>query len=180
MPKSRNISLGNAGENLVLARLLIRGHHAALASRNSAAFDIITRFNRRYSSLRVKAGSTRAIRWNAKADGSVFVDHSQGDDTDFVVIVLMPNADVNSPEFYIVPTDVVDSTLKQAHTRWLRSSRRDGEPHKDTSLRAIAFSKTGRLVASVFSGADWSGYRDAWHLLEDSPKTKLNEAPRQS
>lgn len=146
--------------------LLRRGYHAALTSRNSAAFDILARRGDAYSAIRVKSSSSRNVQWNAKANGTIFLDHRSSDQSDFVAIVLMANGDVDNPEIYLVPTSVVDRMLKLGARRWMARLRLDGRPHKVHSRRVIQFDKHARLLNSSYRGADWSQYHNAWHLLE--------------
>jgi hypothetical protein len=163
--KVRAIDVGNAGEHLVLARLLGLGFHAALTSRNSAAFDILARRGDTFSAIRVKSSSSHNVQWSARADDVIFLDHKRGDKSDFVAIVLMPDREVDKPEVYIVPTHLVDRTLKLGFRRWVGRPRRDGRPHKLHSRRTIHFAKDGRLLNTSYRGADWSQYQDAWRLL---------------
>ena len=67
MANSKNT--GNAGEYLVLAELLARGHHAAMAARDNLTFDVITWHAGRYSSVRVKTSSDRTFQWTASGPG---------------------------------------------------------------------------------------------------------------
>jgi hypothetical protein len=51
--------------NFLLARLPGLGFHAALTSRNSAAFDILARTGASFSAIRVKSSSSRNVQWGA-------------------------------------------------------------------------------------------------------------------
>ena len=140
-----SVKTGNAGEHLVMAELLARGHHAAMADRGNPAYDILSLCGGRHSSLRVKTSRSANVKWSTKRDGTVFLELSRGNDSDFVVIVLMPERPRNA-DFYILPTAVVDRTLKTNHKKWLASPRLDGKPRTDAKR--------------------WAKYHDAWHLLE--------------
>ncbi len=158
--------LGNSGEHLVMAELLSRGHHAAMCDRGNPAFDILSICGGKHSSLRVKTSRSDRANWSAKKDGTIFLELSRRPDNDFVVIVLMPEGP-RKAEFYIVPTAVVDRTLKVNHRKWLASPRLDGKPRRDFDARGFnfeghpTFRGPGRGYAKK-----WSRYREAWHLLE--------------
>lgn len=66
--------IGNAGEYYVVAELLKRGIIAALAPRNSPAFDILATNSERTVRIRVKTKSSEYSdwQWNAKKDDSIF------------------------------------------------------------------------------------------------------------
>ena len=42
------------------------------------------------------------------------------------------------PAFYIVPRNIIAAFSWCTHQAWLRSTRRDGRPHKDNSMRNIS------------------------------------------
>jgi hypothetical protein len=140
----------------------VRGFAVARTDRNEPAFDILARRNGHYVAIRVKSSGNRNAQWTMQADGS-FIDHIEGDATDFVVIVLQV---ANNPEIYIVPTDVVDRVLRDGQQVWLATPNRSGGPHKETNHRAVIFGRDGKLRNLAQRGIDWSQYRDAWHLLE--------------
>lgn len=82
-------SIGNAGEYLVAAHLLMRGFHGGFADRGNRAFDLITRKGDSFAGLRVKTSTHPATRftWTARKDGRVFLEMGK---RDFVVMVYLP------------------------------------------------------------------------------------------
>jgi hypothetical protein len=170
--RPRSIDVGNAGEQLVLARLLARGHCAALTSRNSPAFDIITRRSGRYAALRVKSSRDRCVQWSAKADGSIFLDRKSRDRTDFVIFALNVDGDLTDVEFYVVPAALVERTIRRNFAEYLTYRRRRGITRERTSgHRAIWFSGSRRRSRGY--AERWKRYREAWHLLEGKRKGLL-------
>jgi hypothetical protein len=150
--KSRSIDIGNAGEALVLAHLLAKGFHAAHTARNSPAFDVLARKGDRYTALRVKSSRSRSVRFNAKPDGSLFLDLKSGDRTDFTAFVLMLHGQIEESEFYIVPTAKVDKVLRTDHIKFLSKGG------KDSTIRALKFAGRSTVASksSGFSGEGWN------------------------
>jgi hypothetical protein len=127
---------GNAGEHYVMAELLKRGVVAALAPRNAPDFDILATNGRKTARIRVKTKSERARgwRWNAKKDGSVFGRVRPSGD--YIVFVHLAG-DVGQVAYYIAKTASVAKWLKAGHSRWLATPDRDGQPHRDNSIRCL-------------------------------------------
>ena len=162
-----SVNIGNAGEHLVVAELLARGHHAAMADRANPAFDVLAICNGKHAAIRVKTSTHNGTRftWSAKRDGSVFSQLGQIK-SDFVAMVYMPDGP-RSATFYIVPTRVVNNALRRLHRAWLAIPRRDGKPHKDTNMRGFLLSGP---TAKPWRGyaTRWQRYHEAWNLLEES------------
>lgn len=156
-------SIGNAGEYLVAAHLLMRGFHGGFADRGNRAFDLITRKGDSFAGLRVKTSTHPATRftWTARKDGRVFLEMGK---RDFVVMVYLPKKQIAAARFWIVPTPIVDQTLRDCHDGWLASTRRDGEPHKETALRGFTMTGDPKSYRAGFQ-EKWKQYEDAWHLL---------------
>lgn len=150
--------IGDAGEHFVVAELLRRGWLAALAPRNSTAFDVLATRGERMIKLRVKTktGAAREVArdsggwvWNQKPDGVVFRDMSDKDD--LVVMVSLPN---DGPvRYWIAPTRTVDVLLRERHAAWLARPGKHGRPHRDGAMR--------RLPESAAPEA----WREAWAAL---------------
>ncbi len=160
-----NVSTGNAGEHLVMAELLARGHHAAMTDRANPAFDIITRFADRYSSIRVKTSTSTSFQWTAKKDGSIFLNFSPNDPTDFCVLIVMPDAPRNA-DIYVVPTKVVNSAIQAHRDNYLNTLKRDGGKRKDTGHWVLRLRGNPERPNYGFD-KKWAQYKDAWRLLED-------------
>lgn len=133
--------IGNAGEHYVVGELLKRGVIAALAPRNTPAFDILAAKGNRTIRVRVKTKSDEYLDWQwvVKKDGSIF--RSLSDQGDFTVLVnlAMDNEDLR---FYIVPTVVVEGWLKADFEKWLRTPGKLGRPHDASNLKRNLNEKT--------------------------------------
>lgn len=83
-------SIGNAGEYLVAAHLLMRRYHGGLADRGNRAFDLIIRKGNAFAGIRVKTSTHSATRftWTCKKSGEVFLEIGE---RDFVVMVYLPD-----------------------------------------------------------------------------------------
>ena len=55
------------------------------------------------------------------------------DDNVFYVFVSMKN--LEAPEYHIVPSDVVAAQISQTHIKWLNEKGKNGQKHKDNSIR---------------------------------------------
>ena len=120
--------IGNAGEYYVVAELLKRGIIAALAPRNSPAFDILATNSERTVRIRVKTKSSEYSdwQWNAKKDDSIFRDLSNTDD--FTVLVDL-SKETKDLEFYIVPTHIINEWLVKDFNIWLSTPGKNNRPH---------------------------------------------------
>jgi len=165
-------STGNAGEFLVLAELLHRGFHAGLAERGNPIYDVLARHGGRYSSLRVKTSRSRTFQWTATGVGpdDPSLPHVDPDDTtDFTVLVAFDGKGPRSAETYVIPSVVVDRTLRDVNNHYLSfPNQRTGGRRKRTKQRVIRLDGKDRPTNSSFGfAAKWADYRDAWHLLEE-------------
>jgi hypothetical protein len=126
--------IGNAGEYYVVAELLKRGVIAALAPRNTPAFDILATRANQTVRIRVKTKSNEYPDWQyvVKKDGTIF--RSIADTEDFTVLVnlALDNEDLR---FYVVPTLVVDAWLQADFNKWLAAPGKFGRPHDPTNTK---------------------------------------------
>ena len=161
---------GNAGEYLVLAELLARGHHTGLAERGSPTFDIITRHGKRHSCRRVKTSSTRSFQWTAKGDWEPLPRHDPEDARDFVVLVALNGGGPRGADLYVVPTRVVVEAINDAYREYHNHpNQKNGEPRKWTNQRVLRLDGEDRPDNPSYGFAEkWAEYQDAWHVLEDN------------
>lgn len=112
--------IGNAGEYFVIAELLKRGIIAAQTPRNATAFDILATDGNRTVKIRVKTKSAQYdhYQWNIKTDGSIFRMLSEKDD--YVILVNL-NPGNKRPNFYIVPTILIDEWLRRDFDKWVKT-----------------------------------------------------------
>ncbi len=148
--------VGNAGEYYVVAELLKRGVIAALAPRNSPAFDILATKDDRTIRIRVKTKSEEynGWHWMAKLNGELFRDlHSQGDFTILVNLTL----ETANMEYFIVPTTILNQWLIDDFSAWVATPGVNNRPH-DPNNRFRDFrykDHASQLVA----------YKNGWEIL---------------
>ena len=65
-------------------------------------------------------------------------------------------------EFYVIPASVMSRETRAMHQRWLDTPGKDGQPHKDTTVRT-----TFIPPASNQYSWDISPFNNAWHLIEE-------------
>ena len=139
--------VGVAGEYFVAAEMSLRGWLASVTLRNSRGIDIIASSGdaSKSVSIQVKAskGGTPSWRLTKKSEGFFSVSH-------FYVFVILKSLDAR-PDFYIAPSKVVADYIYTEHRKWLRGSKSDGTPRKDSSIRKFEDTK--------------GQYRERWDIL---------------
>lgn len=135
--------VGNAGEYFVVAELLKRGKVAALAPRNTPAFDILAADGPKTVRIRVKTKSEEynVWQWMAKEDGTIFRQLVDSASDDFVVMVNLRSGPVHS-DCFVVPTLVVNEWLTSGFDEWVAAPGLKGKPHDPSNrMRQIPYPK---------------------------------------
>jgi len=157
-------TVGRLGELAVEKKLLQHGWIVGNFNNNisnTVAYDLFAVKGKQRICIRVKSTSGSMIQYAAKKDGEIFKDLQSKDKGDFVVIVII--GEEGDEEFYVVPTKIVDKTLKKANEEWLKQPKKDGTARKKTSHRALDFNgeKTESAPHRGMRGR-WAKYRDNW------------------
>jgi hypothetical protein len=161
-----SISIGNAGEHLVMAELLAQGFQAFMADRGNPAFDIAVDVGGVTSMIRVKTTTDGEPKWSEKRTGQVFIDVRP--ERDFVALVDLRGG-VRGSQIYVVPTPVVDAELRRAIGVYLSHTNRNGSQRKDNGQRILRLYGEDRPDNPTFGYAvKWAAYREAWHQLAAS------------
>jgi hypothetical protein len=141
--EGRGTIIGNAGEYLVVGELLRRGIIAAPAPRNIPGFDVLATSGFKSLNIRVKTKTEAADSWvwMCKKDGSIFKNINE--EADISVMVDLKN-EKNSPEYYIVPTLMLEQKLRSINDIWVKSPPKRGiKPHNpDNPMRRIGNEKS--------------------------------------
>lgn len=134
MSKLESTLVGVAGEYLVAGELSRRGYIASISLRNSRGIDIIASNNsgERSISIQVKTNSSGSKQWMLNKKSEDFFS-----DNHFYIFVILKQPH-ERPDYYIVPSTVVASTIKKEHREWLNGVGRSGKAHKDTPIRQFA------------------------------------------
>jgi len=159
---------GRMGELVVELELLKRGWIVGnfnSTTANSAGWDLFATRDNRSVKIRVKAKrpGVANFRWSAKADGTVFLGNSGGDD-DYVAAVSFDTD--GSHSVYIIRTIVVARTLEDEHRRWVTGERKGGGVRKDTPMRSIYIDDRVDGAAAHGFKTKWAAYEGAWASLD--------------
>jgi len=147
MGKLESQLVGVAGEYLVAGELTLRGHIASITLRNSRGIDILASNSdgTKSVSIQVKANSSGYRTWILSKKSETFYSKNH-----FYIFVSISEIG-KRPSYYIVPSEVVAKKISKGHREWLRGTKKDGSPRKDSSMRKFV---------------DWNDeYLEKWELL---------------
>lgn len=124
--------IGPAGEHLVLSRLLQRGFLAAPAPRGVRKVDILVNFIDGGAPVLIQVKSTLT---GARNGWFLNEKHEQIRDEDlfYCFVDFKPE----SPDVYVVPSELVADHVSKGHAHWLSTPRRDGGKHGQTATRRM-------------------------------------------
>ena len=128
------ISTGNCGEYFVAAELERHGFTVAVPMSNVKDFDILAihRIKHDYQlAIQVKTTQKSKKQWvlNKKSESLV------GDNIYYIFVTL---SGLEIPEYHIVPSKIVAETVKTDHQNWLNTPGKNGNVHKDNTIRKFA------------------------------------------
>ena len=165
-----SIAVGNAGEHLVMAELLIQGFDAYWADRGNADHDIACFWgygaNRRSTRLRVKTTKSGTAVWTQKTKHNCVFPNIDGDD-DYVVIVNLKEG-IPGRKIYIAPTQMVEDRLQSDHAFYVKHPKLDGSPRKsEQGMRNFHFHGSDRAT-DIGYGYDvkFADYAENWDMLK--------------
>jgi len=157
------------GELAVEMELLARGWTVGnfnATTKNTAGFDLFAIKGQRDIKIRVKA-KNRGVdswQWMAKPDGTLFLNFSPSDDSDFAALVSFDSS-ARGHTIYVIHTQDLDEAIRTDFKEFCKRSPRmpDGKPRTPAVHRHRAL----RLNSPKYGVAkEWEGYREAWGLLE--------------
>ena len=144
---SRNWLVGNFNSNI----------------QNAAVYDLFAVKKNNKKLVRVKSyslfndGSKKfdkgTIQYTSRKTGEIFLDLLKENKDDYVILCGVRDGKVQ--EYFILPTLIVDKTLKEANRVYHLTSKRDGTPKKKTSHRAIFLQESKDHY--------WCGWRRKWN-----------------
>ncbi|NBU33693.1 aspartate ammonia-lyase [bacterium] len=125
---------GVAGEYFVAAELSRRGYLASITLRNTKGVDILCSNSdaTKTVAIQVKTNRRSNREWvlNQKAEFFYADNH-------FYVFVNLHN-NKQQPDYFIVPSKVVATYVKETHAAWLAAPGKAGRAHIDTTMRKFA------------------------------------------
>lgn len=138
---------GVAGEYFVAAELSRRGYLASITLRNTKGVDILcsNADATKTVAIQVKTNRRSNREWmlNQKAE-SFYADNH------FYVFVNLHD-DIKQPDYFIIPSKIVATYVKETHSSWLAAPGKGGRAHVDTTMRKFADLN--------------EDYKDRWDLL---------------
>jgi len=157
---------GNAGEFFVLAELTRRGWTAALTARNNRAYDILAKRGDGFAAIRVKTKTSAftLFQWNAKSNGSIFLEMTEK--RDFCALVDIPDDNDGTPTYYVVPTTVIDKWLRDDFAMWVTTPGARGQQRAEDNKRRLFYldDDTGKLGHGYRQRL--AQYKGVWKLME--------------
>jgi len=128
------ITTGIAGEHFVAAELNSRGITASLTSKNSAIVDILacSRDGSVVRTIQVKTTSnTKRATWRLNKGSEEYTSKNL-----FYIFVRLNGLDAR-PDYYVVPSLDVAKYIARCHKKWLSTPKKNGDPKKDSNMRAF-------------------------------------------
>ena len=120
---------GISGEYFVAAELSRLGYIASITLKNTRGIDILCSNSdaKKHVSIQVKTSKTKGNTWMLHKKDEEFFSKSHK-----YVFVLIHE---NSPEFFIVPSEVVAKFISKSHAKWIKGKKADGTARKNTNRR---------------------------------------------
>jgi hypothetical protein len=140
---------GAAGCYFVAAELSRRGYIATLTVRNAKGVDLLVTnmLGTRTIAIQVKTNQDSGKNWLLGIDSETL-----SADNLFYVFVNLNG--LGSPSFHIVESKVVADYCRNFHINWLKGTKKDGTPRKDTDMREFQDRKNLYLDAWQSLGLD--------------------------
>lgn len=143
-----NISIGNSGEYFVAGELERRGFTVALPMSNTKDFDILA-INRedadKQYAIQVKTTSYKKKGWTLSVKNEKLIGNN-------IYYVFVSLNELETPEYHIVPSEIVAKRISTFHKKWLNTPGKKGQKRNDTNIR-------------VFTD-EHDKYLDKWDLLK--------------
>ena len=159
--RGRGTIIGNAGEYLLVGELLKRGIVAAPAPRNTTGFDVLAATGQNSCNIRVKSKTPAATSWvwMCGKDENRTIFKGMLDEGDFTVLVDLKGYD-DPPEYFILPTRLLNENLKERFRAWVESPGRGGrQRNPDSRMFRVDVPKVP---------TDWlHNYHRAWYFVLD-------------
>jgi hypothetical protein len=139
---------GVAGEYFVAAELSRRGYIATLTLKNTKGIDILV------SDVNAKKSIAIQVKTNQGSRKSWVLTKKSEELSSANLFYVFVNlkGENQFPDFHIVPSAIVASTITSGHQAWLNTPAKSGKPHNDNNMRMF--------------GDPSDDYLDRWDLLK--------------
>lgn len=127
--------VGLAGAYFAAAELSQRGYISTVTSRNTEGIDILASNidGSKTVSIQVKAsGSKQRSRFTRSW---ILSQKCEGIYSDNLFYVFVDLYEDKKPDFYVIPSKVVATYIREEHQKWLKKPSKTGKQHKDTTMR---------------------------------------------
>jgi hypothetical protein len=158
-PDKNNI--GNAGEYYIASILSSKGYTTTITLGRAETYDIIAiRPDGNTLKIQVKTAwnDNRVFRLSPKDE------LDKGTEYYYAFVTLKEN---KKPwEYYMIPAEIVSKSVREAHKKWLHTPGRNGQKHKDSSVRVFK-TKPDKYCPGWLTEEKIIGYRNNIHALEE-------------
>jgi hypothetical protein len=126
--------IGIAGEYFVAGELSMRGFMASITLRNNESIDIHASKlqDDKLILIQVKTSQYSGRTWPV----SKKVESQCSDNKYFIFVELQELGE--RPNYFIVPSKEVAIQVREGHKKWLETPGKNGQQHKDNSLRQFS------------------------------------------
>jgi len=131
--KIQKQNVGNAGEYYMASRLSEKDFTATITLGRAEKYDILA-LNPKGKMFKISVKTTQ--RDNAK-DFPLSIKDEKGGSDDFYYIFVRLNKFIKEPDFWVIPSKVVNTLLSEEHKKWLSMSSLSGKKHKDNPIRLL-------------------------------------------
>jgi len=145
--KISNALTGHAGQYFVCAELSKRGWLASITLTNAQNIDILAHHvqTKKNVAIQVKTTSGAHAKWILTSR------NEQWSEPNVFFVLVRLGRESERPIFHIVPSEVVREFVYSSHREWLKGTKKDGSPRKDSQIRNFL---------------DYEGmYQENWDLL---------------
>lgn len=152
--------VGEAGEHLVLSRLLSRDLLASQAPRGTRKVDVLVNpldgGKPRLIQVKTRSAVGNSLGWHMS------LKHESISEKDLFYCFV--NLELISPSVYVIPSRIVAKVVRDSHGEWLKTPSQKGQKHNDTEMRRIK-NDYGPNFKSIKPG--WMDkYLEAWDHLD--------------
>lgn len=130
MASHNSVSIGNAGEYFVAGELERHGFTAAIPMSNVKDFDILAihRTTFQQYAIQVKTTGYKSKNW-------VLSQKAEKLEGKNIIYFFVSLNELDTPEYHIVPSSIVASTIREEHQKWLNTPGKNGQLHHDNNIR---------------------------------------------
>jgi len=158
-------SRGNASQFFIAGELCRRGYSAVVTLGNTPNVDILCSNieGTRFAHIQVKTFVPGNRTCSVGVKATRFYDESF-----FWILGGIPLVGSDRPfEYYIIPSRDMAKHVSKAHELWLAAPGKNGEPHKDNTVRTVHLPPH-----KSFSGWDISEYLNRWDIIDNQLKAE--------